>query len=189
MGPDKLKSSCWPPDKADSAHMRQTVSLITQEFVPCSAKQLSITSALQTIALRALSSVSPLLSEVAAAPANLSEHPTGSCFCCPAGPTPLPQSPEPCLAPVLHAAGHNVPSQELLRPRNASGAGRTVSASVGASQSGAEQQLGELPAPSAQPKWEKPRPQPRGRQAAACTGPPSSCMPAAVPGDELCPED
>ena len=95
------------------------------------------------------------------------------------------------LPPVLHAAGYDVPSQQLSQPRNASQTMRTGSAAAAAGhrQSGAEQQLGELPAPSLLPKLQKPRPQPRARHAGACTGPPSSCMPAAVPGDELCPED
>ena len=93
------------------------------------------------------------------------------------------------LPPVLHTSGHNAPSQELPRPRNTSEALQTGSAAAGAGQSGLEQQLGKLSAHSPQPKWQKPRPQPRARQAKAHTGPASSCMPAAVPGDELSPED
>ena len=91
--------------------------------------------------------------------------------------------------PTLHTVGHLVPSQQLSRPRNASGALQTGSASAVAGHSAAERQQGEMPAPSAQPKSQKPRPRPRARQAEAFTSPPSSCMPAAVSGDGLRPED
>ena len=93
------------------------------------------------------------------------------------------------MPPVLQSAGHKVPSQQLPRPSSASGQVQTGLVAAAVRQSGAEQQLEELPGPSPQPNFQKPRPQPRARQAEACSGPPSSCMPAAVPGDELCPED
>ena len=95
------------------------------------------------------------------------------------------------LLPVVHTAGHNVPTQERSWPHNAFGALRSGAASAGAGQSGPEQQLGELPTHSPPPKLRllPPRPQPRVRQAEASTGPPISCMPVAMPGDELCPED
>ena len=93
------------------------------------------------------------------------------------------------LPPALHAAGLHAPSQELLWPRNASGAVPTDSAAADVVQAGAEQQLGELPAHSLPRKAQKPRPQPRARQAEAFTAAPSSSVPAAMPGDELSPEE
>ena len=93
------------------------------------------------------------------------------------------------LPPASHAAGQDAPSQELLWPRNASGAVQTDPAAADARQSGAEQQLGELPAHSLPRKSQKPRPQPRARQAEAFTAAPSSSVPAAMPGDELSPEE
>ena len=93
------------------------------------------------------------------------------------------------LPPVLHTIGHNVPSQDLSRPRNASRATQSPgSAAAGTQQLSAEQQQGELPASSQQPAVQKPRPKPRARRAEAGTGPPISCMPAAAPGHELSPE-
>ena len=72
--------------------------------------------------------------------------------------SPLPEAPATTLGlpdmmalllpPVLHAAGQSVPSQDLFWPGNASGKVRTGSAAADAGQSGAEQQLGELPAHS-----------------------------------------
>ena len=93
------------------------------------------------------------------------------------------------LPSVLHNTGYNVPSQQLPRPRNVSRPVQTGSAAASARQSDAEQQRGELPTHSPPPKPQKPRPQPKARQVEAYTGPPSSCVPAAVPGDELRPED
>ena len=89
------------------------------------------------------------------------------------------------LPPVLRTTDHSVSSQWLSQPRYASGAVRTGSASAGAGQSGRERQLGELPAHSSHSQVAEAQ----ARQAESFTGPPSSCMPAAVPGDELCPED
>ena len=90
------------------------------------------------------------------------------------------------LPPALHAAAS---SQQLSRPSNTSGQVQTGSAAAGTRQSGAEQQLGELPTHSPPPKPHKPSPKPRARQAKECSGPGGSCMPAAVPEDELCPDN
>ena len=93
------------------------------------------------------------------------------------------------LRPVSPAAGHTAAPQQLPRPTTASGAVHSVSAAAGAGQPGAQQQLGEPLAHSLQPDLQSPWPQPGARGAEARTGPPSSCVPAAVPGDELRPED
>ena len=107
----------------------------------------------------------------------------------PAATSGLQDKPGLLLPPVLHAARHDVPSQEMSPPRNASEAEQSpVSAAAGAGQPDVEQQLGELSAHSLQPMWQKPRPQPKARQAEARSGPPSSCMPAAALGEELSPE-
>ena len=63
------------------------------------------------------------------------------------------------LLPMSHATDENVPSQQLSRPENASGALRTGSAAAGAKQPGAKQQQKGLLAYSLQPDWQKPRPQ------------------------------
>ena len=91
------------------------------------------------------------------------------------------------LPPVLHAAAS---SQQLSQPSQASGAVRTGSAAAGARQTGLGQQLGEL-THSPPPKPQTPRPEPRARPAEACTGLPSSGMPAAVlaAGEKLRPDD
>ena len=91
------------------------------------------------------------------------------------------------LPPVLHAAA---PSQQPSHPSDDSGQSRTGSETAGARQSGAEQQLGEL-THSPPPKSPTPRPEPTARQAEACTSPPSSGLPAAVPaeGYALRPDD
>ena len=93
------------------------------------------------------------------------------------------------MPPELHTTSHIVPSQQLNLPRNAHGAVRIGSVAAGAGRTGTQQQLREPLAHSPQPKLQEPRSQPRAGQAEACTGPPSSCVPAAVPGDELCPDD
>ena len=89
------------------------------------------------------------------------------------------------LAP--HATSLIVPPQQLPRPTNASRVVPSVSAAVGAEQSGAGQHLGELPAHL--PHLQKPKPKPRARQAEARTGSASTCMSAAAPEDELRRED
>ena len=107
----------------------------------------------------------------------------------PAATLRLQDKPGMLLPPVLHGARHHVPSQELSPPRSASRAAQSsMSAAANAKQSGVEQQLRELPSHIPQPKSQKPRPQPRVRQAEACLGVPSSCMPATALGDELSPE-
>ena len=93
------------------------------------------------------------------------------------------------LSSLLEPAGRTAAPEQQLKPTQASRAVPPVFAAAGARQFGAEQQQRELPACSRQPSLQKPRPKLRARQTEACTGPPSSCMPAAVPEDEPSPEN